>query len=76
MTGTGGESLLGFVLSLGSGAGHGSTCGHTGAGISPTEDVEGSDTPWALAGEWGRVLLARSWGGHGQDCSVAGVSQS
>lgn len=56
MTGTGGESLLGFVLSLGSGTGHGSTCGHAGAGISPTEDVEGSDTPWALESGVGYFL--------------------
>lgn len=70
------DSLLGFVLSLGSGPGHSSVCGHTGPGLAPTEGMEGSYTPWALAGEWGQVLLPRSCGGHGQGCSVAEASGS
>ena len=57
---SGGDSLLGFVLSLGSGPGHSSMCGHAGAGRAPAEGMEGSDTPWPLAGDWGQVFLARS----------------
>lgn len=32
-------------------------CGHTGAGRAPTGGMEGSDTPWTLAGDWGQVFL-------------------